>query len=302
MTLGSWLLLVLLLLVQGRPGWAEAAIYVGGPLYSGGPGVIQDLDGSGFRTVVAWTLHVTAGGDLRFNDEALVTAGRYVGDPAWPGRLASLKGPGNVRQLLFSVGSAEVQDFHHIQTLIGRQGTGPGSILNRAFSALKAAIPVTDGIDLDDEDLLDPATTVAFSRMLGGLGLRVSFCAFGDPQFWINCLAVLESQAPGLVGALRLQCYAGGAGNDPAAWIRQVQARMGPEFDAQGWVQPGRWCRHGRGCRLGNDPDAMEAQFHAWKPAGIRHGFLWLYDDLLACYDHGRAADYAAAIRQGLLD
>jgi len=43
---------------------AETAIYAGGPLYDQGPAVLDDLRGSGFDTVVAWTLHVFPAAEL----------------------------------------------------------------------------------------------------------------------------------------------------------------------------------------------------------------------------------------------
>lgn len=298
-----------ILLASAAQAWSgaqqppTAAIYGGGPLYRDG-GALDQLRESGFTTVIAWTLHVGAEGDLAFNDQPLVAGGRYVGDPAWPGRLAELKRGGSVNRLLFSVGSAGVADFQHIQALIRDGGAGPGSRLRNGFQALKAAIPAIDGFDLDDEDLRDPATTVAFAALLGQLGCRVTFCPYNDMDFWVACLGDLEAAAPGLVAALHLQCYEGGIGNDPQAWMAAISARLGKGFDAAGILQPGLWCRHGADCRDGDDPQAVAARFTGWKTQGVRGGFLWLFDDLMACQGAGPEAQdagaYARAIRQPL--
>jgi hypothetical protein len=294
----TWVLL-------GSAGFAPAdsgitaAIYGGGPLYAD-PAALSELRDSGFTTVVAWTLHVGETGDLVFNDQALVADGRYRGDPLWPGRLAALKRGGSVRQLLFSVGSAGVEDFRRIQGLLQSQGSGPGSRLRRSFQALRAAIPAIDGFDLDDEDLQDPATTRSFAAMLGELGCTVTFCPYANLDFWVGCLRDLEAVSPGLVSAFHLQCYAGGAWNQPQDWIDRIDASLGGG-GARGLVQPGLWGRHGGDCRDGDGPEAVAARFGAWKTPGIRGGFIWLYDELRNCGRPGspdgtEARAYAQAI------
>ena len=279
----------------GQPAPPAIAVYVGGPLLATPEAVIRDLKPSGFTTVIAWTLHVNPAGDLAFNNEPLFTGGRYVGPPGWPAQLAGLKTGGQANRLLCSVGSAGAGDFHHIRALLD----APGRPLQAQFAALRRAIPAVDGIDLDDEDLMDQPTTVAFCRMLGGLGFEVTFCPYNRPGFWLDCLQALHGQAPGLVTAFHLQCYAGGAWNEPGTWIRRIADRMGPAFDATAMVQPGLWCRHGGGCQAGDAPADMADRFRAWKADGVRGGFVWLYDDLLACPGFP-APDYARALREGL--
>jgi len=289
--------ILLAMLLGFLPAPPPTAIYIGGPLLATPEAILRDLKPSGFTNVVAWTLHVNPAGDLSFNDAPLVTGGRYVGPPAWPAQLADLKTGGQVSRLLFSVGSAGAGDFHHIQSLLDR----PDRPLQASFAALRHALPAVDGIDLDDEDLMGAATTVAFSRLLGGLGFHVTFCPYARPAFWIHCLQTLEAETPGLVTAFHLQCYAGGTGNEPGAWIRQIAESLGPAFDAAALVRPGLWCRHGEGCTEGDAPEAMADAFRTWKADGVRGGFVWLYDDLRACPAF-TAADYARALRKGLGD
>ncbi len=282
------------------------SIYGGGPFYSGGEAVIDDLKGSGFTTVVAWAVHVNQNGDLIFNDPTIVSDGKYVGDSGWPSRLANLKQGGSVNRLLFSIGGWGVQDFPNIQSLIQSQGTGPGSILYKSFAALKSEIPTIDGIDLDDETLYDQSTTVQFSQMLNTLGYMVTFCPYTDTDFWVNCLYELNSKNPNAVTGFNLQCYAGGAGNDPQTWISAIQDKMESDFDAEWFVFPGLWCRHGNRCVEGDCPDDITRQFAAWKPEGMRGGFIWLYDDIQKCEDSGvcpgsmKTAAYAGAVVKGL--
>src|SRR5262245_45890250 len=71
--------------IRPAAGAARSAIYGGGPFYSGGQAVMDDLRGSGFTTVVLRSIHVDAhSGDLAFNDTRIVSNGPYVGDPGWP--------------------------------------------------------------------------------------------------------------------------------------------------------------------------------------------------------------------------
>jgi hypothetical protein len=299
------------------------AIYGGGPFYPIGPdgqptnlpATIADLKSSGFTTVVEWGLQLSAAtsgptvGDLQLN-EVIVSNGNYVGDPSWPASLASLMaGETSVNRLLFSVLGYQGGTVPTIQRLIQEQGTGPDSILYRNFAALKAAIPTIEGIDLDDETLFDPPTTLAFSLMLGAIGFKVSFCPFGAIEFWVDCLAQIEAQAPGLVTCFNLQCYSGGTGQDPAAWAQAISAKMNwPLQRGAAYVVPGLWCRHGEGCGEGSCPSDVANQFAAWQSSGIQGGFIWLYDHIQQCEGSGACGPgvpigsqaYAGAIAAGL--
>ena len=286
-----------------------AAIYADGSLYSGGSAVVDDLKASGFTTCIAWAMHVSAGGDLSFNDTPILDGTGYIGDPAWPDLLASLKqGTTSVDRLIFSVGGWGVGDFPNIQTLIQSQGTGPTSTLYKNFAALKKAIPAIDAIDFDDESLYDPATTVAFSQMLGELGYQVTFCPYSNTDFWVGCLNQLEQSNPGLVTGFNLQCYAGGGGNTPGPWIDAIALGMPAGFPAQTFVSPGLWCRHGDACDQDDCPEAVQQTFAGWKSSGIDGGFIWVLGDIEHCATSGvcgagapmGTAAYAAAIVDGL--
>lgn len=277
-------------------------IYGGGPIYAGGNAVIKDLKDSGFTTVVAWCVHLHEKGDLFFNDVRIVSDGKYIGDSEWPSRLLNLKQGGSVTRLLFSM------DFFHVHSLMESQGTGPDSILYQNFAALKSAIPSIDGIDFDDEKFYDHSTTVKFSEMLKTIGYEITFCPYTAMSFWVDCLHSLNGNNGNTVTGFNLQCYSGGAGNDPGTWINAIQEKMGSDFDAKGFVFPGLWCRHGDGCVGGNCPVDITSQFKAWKPEGIQGGFIWLYDDIEKCKDSGicsgsmDTAAYATAIDAGFSD
>ena len=300
-------------------------IYGGGPFYSCGAPVINDLKQSGFTTVVAWAVHVHTNGDLIFNSPTIVSDGQYVGDPTWPGLLADLKeGATSVNRVLVSIGGWDTQDFPNIKSLLfpkpgdypNNPQIGPDTILYQNFQALKNAIPTIDGVDFDDETLYDQPTTVAFAQMLHGLGYQVTFCPYTNPisnsSFWVDCLFQLNSTTPNLVTGFNLQCYAGGAVNNPKDWINAIQKKMGGDFDAKGFVYPGLWCihtpPHEPKCSAGDCPVTITKQFQTWKSDGIQGGFIWLYDDIVKCAISGvcgsgvsmSSAAYAAAIAKGL--
>jgi hypothetical protein len=285
-------LLVLGLLVAGTGlavaatgGTGRSAIFGGGPFYSGGQAVMDDLRGSGFTTVMLWSIHVDAGsGDLSYNDTRIVSNGQYIGDPGWPARLRTLKqAPTSVNRIEVSVGSAGPDDWSAIDGLLRSQGSGPGSILYRNFQALQNATGA-DAVDDDDEAHYDQNSTTTFARMVLGLGYRhFTFAPFTNSGFWAGVRANLGSA----VDRVYLQDYAGGSGNDPGAWSRTLGLT----------VDPGLWSRNGPGCSGGDDPASVRQRMAAWHAsAGIQGGFMWLYDDIQRCAGLGTAAAYANAI------
>jgi hypothetical protein len=278
-----------LILSAGSPQSAQArsAVFGGGPFYSGGTAVMNDLRASGFTTIMLWSIHVNSNGDLVMNDKLVASNGSYVGASTWPGQLATLKqAPTSINRIELSVGSAGVSDWHNIQSLINSQGTGSGSILYRNFQALINATGA-DAVDDDDEDLNDVTSTVQFGNMIASLGKKVTLCPYTSSGFWQS----VKSQLGGTVDRIYLQDYAGGAGNDPASW----GSALGMTVD------PGLWCRNGSGCGSGDNPSSVQSKMAAWKSsAGIGGGFMWLYDDMQACSSQGTTAQYASAINNAI--
>jgi len=269
-------------------------IYAGGPIYSLNNTDIQanidEVKASGFTTLVCWSIHVQSNGDLHFNDKLVVSSGEYVGDAAWPGYLAQVKtGTTSVTQLEFSVGSYASLDYIDIAKLIKKEGTGPNSTLYKNFAALKDAIPDIDAIDIDDEDDVDANLIVEFSLMLGAIGYKITFCPYFGQADWINALVTLHEKQPGLVTQINLQCYEGGAGNDPVQWQRAA-ADAGVTIP----VYPGLESEQNGG----DAPDDMESQFKEWAKGGITGGWVWLYDQIRDSTPS--CSDYATAVKDGL--
>lgn len=268
---------------DGRP----AGVFGGGPFYHQAAEVMPRLRSSGFNTAIIWTIHVSETGDFVLNDVPLFSNGEYIGDPAWPGLVASLEEPPTtVTRVEVGVGSYGVPDFEHIEALIAEQGTGPGSILRRNFEALASTLPNVDAINYDDESNYDVASTVELSLMLADLGFRITLTPYTAQQYWVDVYDTVDAAAPGTVDRVMLQVYAGGAGNDPGSWSALFD---GVEVEA------GLWSLHGPGCAAGDSPAAVTAKLQGWS-ADIRGGWMWLLDDLLACEEQAPLEDYASAI------
>ncbi|WP_231118249.1 PKD domain-containing protein [Lysobacter silvisoli] len=277
---------------------AESAIFGGGPFYSGGQAVINDLKASGFTTVFLWSIHIEDNGDLVYNDIPIVRNGAYVGgDGNWPARLASLKtAPTSVKRVEVSIGAWGVPDFERMARLANGTaagcgtsivcGTGSNSILYRNFQALKT-ITGADAVNFDDESYYNVADTTTFGQMLVGQGYKITFAPYTNQSFW----RAVKDNLGASVDRIYLQVYDGGASNNPANW----NTAMGMT------VMPGLWTRHGTGCSAGDSPASVQSRMAGWKTsAGITGGFLWLYDDIQLCSSLGTAAQYAAAVNNAL--
>ena len=207
------ILLAGLLFKTVDPESASAAVrgvYVGGDFY---PPIASLAAGraSGFNTFFLFTLHVYPNGDVYYNNTPVVQNGVYVGDPTWGASLAALRPAVNrIELVVSSYGDAS---FDNIKNLVATNGTGAGSILYQDFLALKNATGV-DAIQYDDEQTYDVSSAVAFGRMIAALGMKVTFVPYTAQSFWVS----VKSQLGTNVDAIYLQCYDGGAGNDPGSW------------------------------------------------------------------------------------
>jgi hypothetical protein len=259
---------------------AVSGVFGGGPLYINAANKINELKNAGFEEVIVWNIMVKANGDLNFNGEFLICSnGSYVGDalhPDFAGNMAILK-QGTVKRVTFSVGSSNFGDWQNIRNLVNAQGTGSTSILYRNFQALKKAIPALDAIDFDDENSYDQSSMIKFSVMLGSLGYKVALCPYTNASFWTSVASQVNSQRPGTIDTIHLQCYDGGGGNDPCSW----------DFGDIP-VYPGVWNR--------DSASTVQSKMTNWRQeCGVSGGWMWLYDQFI-----GNASSYANAINNGI--
>lgn len=260
------------------PNWVSA-VFGGGPFVTGGTVVANRLKRSGFNTIMIWSVHVHDNGNLVINDVLVCENGEYVGDPKWSDAWKSLKeGDTSVTRVELSVGAWSCPDFENIRALIERDGTGEDTVLYRNFKALIEAANA-DAINYDDESCYDVDNAVKFGKMCESMGVKVTLCPYTNKEFWVQ---VEDQLGDELVDRIYLQCYSGGAGNDPLNW----ELAFGRK------VIPGYWGIHGGS----GTSAAAVGKLLANKKSSITGGFMWLYDELQSNGSPNSVNDYAAAI------
>ena len=266
-------------------GAVVSGVYGGGPIYKNAGVTIPELKASGFTTVVVWTCHIENNGDFGFNGEfPLVQNGTYVGANThadFVANMASLKtAPTSVNRIEIGLSAAGSGTFANIKSLIAAQGTGTTSTLYKNFKALKLAVPSIDAINFDDESTYDVASSVQFAVMLADIGFKVTLCPYTSSSYWTSVASQTNTQRPGTVDAIFLQCYDGGSGNSPCSW----------NFGGIP-IYPGLWDTY-------DTPSSVQTKMTNWKNScSITGGFMWLYDDFV---NNGKAAQYANAINTAL--
>jgi len=268
-----------------------SAIFGGGPFYSGGMKVINDLKQSGFTTVILWTIHIGDDGSMNFNDKTVIDSqGNYIGDVEWKNRLSALlQSPTSVNRIEIGVGAWGAKSWDIIKTLVAKEGTGEQTKLYKAFQLLMEITGAT-AINFDDEVTYDVKSTVQFSLMLADMGYKISLCPFNEADYWKAVYNQVESAQAGTIDRVYLQCYGGGYANKTYQW----NALFG---DLK--VSKGLWCRNGDNCNNGNSPSTIKSNLGK-EVNNISGGFIWLYDDIQKCAAFGNTASYADAIAKGL--
>ncbi len=284
----KFILLLFCVGVSGQMNAQESAIYAGGPIYNNRNVSIDELRNSGYTTVVVWTIHIEANGDLGFNGEfPLVQNGVYVGDntyPNFPDDIVKLKtAPTSINRVEFGLSAAGSGTFDAVRNFYNSEGFGPGTTLYNNFLALKNAIPGIDAFNNDDESTYHVASAVAFTKMLAELGFKNAIVPYTRSSFWSSLVSQVNAAYPGNIDRNYLQCYAGGSGNNPCS----------SSWDFGIPVYPGLWGGSGQ-----SSISTVESRMNSWQNScGITGGFMWIYDD----FDNSSAvAGYAAAINNAL--
>jgi hypothetical protein len=168
---------------------------------------------SGFTTLITFAMHVNPDGTLMIAGVAC-TNGVYVGPTNWGSLVATLKAPPTtVTRYEVCIGGWQDTSYDNIKSLVASQGTRPGSILYKNFQALKNAVPRIDAINDDDEQTYDLNSSTNFANLLGSLGYKFTLVPYTAQSFWVNLKNSVTN-----CDCVYLQCYEGGAGNDPGEW------------------------------------------------------------------------------------
>ncbi|HXI69113.1 MAG TPA: fibronectin type III domain-containing protein [Verrucomicrobiae bacterium] len=172
------------------------------------------IKASGFTTLIPFAMHVNPDGTLMIGGGACASNGVYTGPTNWNSLVAAVKTPPTtVTRYEVCIGGWTDTSYDNIKSLVNTQGTGPGSILYKNFQALKNAVPGIDAINDDDEQTYDLRSSTNFANMLGGLGYKFTLAPYTSQSFWVNLKNGITN-----CDNIYLQCYAGGAGNDPGQW------------------------------------------------------------------------------------
>lgn len=266
------LLAVLTLLVTDAMGQQiGSSVYVGGHIRRQRPSTITKLKESGFNNVILFNVNVEENGDLTTDvgGEAggtICKNGKYVFNTVQPYYVQDVKNlkiePTGIVRIEICIGGWGNQSYNRIKSLINSQGTGENSILYKNFKALKDAIPEIDAVNNDDEHCYDVSSAVKFHTMMYDLGYKTSLAPYMNKNFWESLATQLNQARPGACDIIMIQCYDGGAGNNPRDW------------------HIGNIPLHAGRTNYQSSMDESINQMKTWRDqANVTGGFVWLYND-----------------------
>ncbi len=275
----------------GPPAGLNIVAYGEGIMYPPNLGPqIAAIQTAGWTSVILGLFHVNAAGDIYFNDTPIIKGGAYIGDQTWPDALGQLLAPGQstITTLLASIGGGGVTDFAAIQTIYqNNKGTFAGTALEANFQTFAATFPMIRLIDMDVEDAYDQPSFVAFCQMLFRIRFGITFCPYEEMEFWTGSLSALNASNRGAVKGWNLQCYDGGAGNNPSEWAQAIETAI-PGFNTNGFIVAGDWSRelaqpsgappHWQG----DCPPAVQGLLYRFKGEPcVAGGFIWTIDEIV---------------------
>ena len=216
------LLLLFLLAAADLSAQQGSGVYVGGHIRRERPATIEKLRNSGFTYVILFNVNVETDGTLTTDGETICRDGEYVFANEQPHYVDDVKAlkqwPTGIERIEICIGGWGNESYSRIRDLINSEGTGPSSILYRNFKALKEAIPEIDAVNNDDEHCYDTSTAVRFHVMMSTLGYKTTVAPYTNKTFWQNLVEQLNQSRPGACDRVLIQCYDGGAYNNPTDW------------------------------------------------------------------------------------
>jgi hypothetical protein len=206
-------------------------------MYPGDDSTFENIRTSGFTTVILSSFYIHANGDVYSGDDRapIIHDGRYVGNKEWISRVASLKQrPGSVTRIEILLEGRWynqppntfdfIQDWSDPKKVIPGivTGTGRRSTLYTISEIFRKEIGV-DAVCIDDESVYNSASTIRFGKMIHKLNMHMSLCPFRNSGYWKD---VISGSKKGLVDAIYLQCYDGGARNAPGRWKDSLDTEL----------------------------------------------------------------------------
>lgn len=249
---------------------------------------MQAIQNAGWTSIMVSLFQVSTTGDISINGNTIITNGQYIGPSDWPSQLATLKASGTIKTLLATFGGWD-SAFQNIQDIYNKNNTFKGTQLEANSKVFRKTFPAFDLIDMDVEypNGQPPnaqAAFIAFCEMWIESGFNITFCPYEDISFWVNSLAAIENKYPGAVKWWNLQCYAGGAGNDPATWAQAITAKL-PKFNTDGYILASDWSRFWNSKYKvweGDCPTAVQSLLSQFKGEScVGGGFIWTLDQII---------------------
>jgi hypothetical protein len=191
------------------------------------------LKTSGFNSLIMFGVGILANGDIMYysntagsKDVVVASNGAYTGGEALAQKVRSFKADNGT-----GVDRVEISmNSQNVKSLMSKPGPGADSPLYRNFKALKEAWNL-DAVNNDDESIYDVASTVTFGKMLGAIGYKYTIAPYTNTRFWTSLITQLNSglKEPNLLlDRVYLQCYDGGAQNNPRTWQQNLGMKVVP--------------------------------------------------------------------------
>jgi hypothetical protein len=218
---------------------------------------INGFRASGMTTMILFQMSILANGDFVYDGQTICSGGSYVGTSNWGSLLNQCRvAPSGINRIEICLGGANDASWTDIKNLIAANGTSSSTVLYQNLSALRNALGI-DAIDSDDELAYDSASAIQFGQMCAAVGLHLTLCPYTNKSYWHAVQSALGSS---ICDRVYLQCYQGGAGNDPANWASSLGVPV-----AQ--IIPGYW---------DNERDTtFLTNMLAWSKEGCTGGWLW---------------------------
>lgn len=244
---------------------AQSSIYVGGHFRRERPYTVTTLKNSGFDCIILFNVNIEADGTLTTDGDTICYQGKYVFTKKQPYFISDVKSlktpPTSVTRVEICIGGWGNESYDHIKSLINQNGTGASTILYRNFKILKDSIPEIDAVNNDDEHAYDANTAIKFHVLMAQLGYKSSLAPYTNKSYWTTIATSINNNSPGAVDRILIQCYDGGAGNNPSDWhINNIPLHAG---------------------RLNyQDFNESKVVMQTWKnEKDVVGGFFWVYND-----------------------
>lgn len=242
-----------------------SGVYVGGHIRRERPNTIKTLRESGFTYVILFNVDVQADGTLKTDGETICENGKYVfykTQPYYVDDVRLLKTqPTSINRIEICIGGWGNGSYGKIKNLIDANGTGSNTMLYKNFKALLEAVPGIDAVNNDQEQDYDVSSAVKFHTMMYDLGLKTTIAPYTYKSYWQSFVNQLNAARPGACDRVLIQCYDGGAGNNPSDWkLGGLEVHAG-RTDYQ------------------SAEDVSIAQMQTWHDNnGVTGGFVWIYN------------------------